>query len=150
MVGLLLALPILASCGEDDTIRSSADDSADSVSNAPATPPEPPAAVVEAYFAAEDAQDCDGMVETVTKTQRGDDGLLCEQDETVAFECPSGFVEVGETEIDGEFATVGITEVYGCQSGKAPDLNPDDFESTEIKLVIEDGEWRINEFVSEY
>ncbi|WP_183097763.1 hypothetical protein [Nocardioides pelophilus] len=105
--------------------------------------------MVEAYFAAEDAQECDGMVERVTKTQRGD-GLLCEVDETAAFECPSGFVEVGETEIDGEFATVGITEVYGCQSGKAPDLNPDDYESTEINLVVEDGEWRINELVSEY
>jgi hypothetical protein len=102
---------------------------------APAGRPED---VVRAYYDAEAARDCPGIVATLSSRQR-EQGVLCEGDPAAAFDSPAPTIEVERIRVTGDRAEVDVVE----------DPGSDDLEVT-VVLVGEDGAWLINDFLSDY
>lgn len=98
-----------------------------------------PEDVVRSYYTALAAQDCPGIVATMSSRKRAE-GVLCEGDPDAVFDSPAPSIEISKIRVQDDRAEVDVVE--DGESG-------DGLEVT-VVLVGEDGAWFINDFQSDY
>ncbi len=92
-----------------------------------------PADVVQQVVDARTAGDCDGYEDLFV----GDPLPRCSEPQAEV----AGGPQVGEADVDGEEATVEVTDHYDCSG-----FGEEDHEYTDVyRLVVDDGEWKVDD-----
>ncbi|WP_183097795.1 hypothetical protein [Nocardioides pelophilus] len=140
LLGAVLLVLTACGSGTSDDTETSADPAQTTDAGPPPTAPEE---VVLAYYAADEAKDCAGIVANLSTSAR-ERGVLCEEDELAAFDGPPMTVEIVDSVVREASATVTVNELRKFDYGEIDSIEVD------VVLLVENGEWKINEFVSDY